>query len=154
VTPIGVRLNAIGLGRFHQRVEIGTGLVAGNAVAEQPHLSAHAERADGVLDRISIDAVAAIVALANEPVPVVIQVRQRLAQSGAIDDERAGLVELGTQLFEHRECVVLSLTIVLLGWLLLDASLDDVERLDEAEGLERALRLGRSSTGASALAVR
>ena len=63
-----------GFGGFDEGVEPGAGVGAGHSIGEEPVASSEAERADGVLDRVGVDAVAAAVAEAPQRVPLVMEI--------------------------------------------------------------------------------
>ena len=55
VAQVGVGFLAVGLGGFHQAVELGAGGRAPGRVAEQPVIAADNERPDGPLGRVVVD---------------------------------------------------------------------------------------------------
>ena len=119
-----------GLGGFNERVEPCAGVGAGYGVGEQPVSSSEAERSDGVLDGVGVDAVAAVVTEAGQGVPLVVEVAQGLAQGGGGQHLGAGVVEPGAQCIEHRDGLGLPGAQALVGRLVADAAFDGVEGLD------------------------
>jgi hypothetical protein len=72
IGEVGVRLDAIGLGGFDQRVQVGAGGGARLGVAEQPVAPADDERADGVLDPIRVEPDFRVVEEADQLGPLVL----------------------------------------------------------------------------------
>lgn len=78
---------------------------------------------------------------------MIVEVGERLAERAAGQDFRARLVEPGTQRRQYRKAFHLPHRVAFIGRLLPDPALDGVERLNEAERLERAARLRRRFCG-------
>ena len=72
-----IRLEAVGLGGFDQRVDERAGTCAGLRIREEPRLSADHEGADGVFGRVVVDRQIAALEVADQARPLSMQVAQR-----------------------------------------------------------------------------
>ncbi len=71
---VGVGLEAVGLGGFDERVEVGAGPGAVDGIGEEPVLAPGDEGADGVLAAVVVDVESSVVAVADEAVPVPVEI--------------------------------------------------------------------------------
>ena len=107
-----------------------------NAFAKAPVAPADAKGSEGVFYRVGIDVITPVVAIANQPVPVVVQVRECLARIAAGQYVFALRIDPLAQLVQYRDGVLLALAVAFIRRLVFDASLDEVKRLDKANGFE------------------
>jgi hypothetical protein len=80
VAQVGIRLQAVGLGRFHEAVEGCTGIGAPGASGKQPVLPAHGKRPDGVLGQVVVRTELAVLEVSHYPLPLVEGVADSLAK--------------------------------------------------------------------------
>lgn len=120
---VGMRLDAIGAGRFYQRVQAGTRGGAGSRLTEQPVLPTDAKRPDGVLDPVCVQRDLWVIEERQQLVPLPQHVENGLAQCTLRQDSVGHLVEPGLELSHDRRGLGLPDAEALLGGGSLDLAL-------------------------------
>ena len=95
------RLEAIGFGGLDQGIDDGAGVSAGRRVGEEPSLPADDKGTDGVLGGIVVDGEIAAFDVADQTRPLVVEIAQGLAESGARRDGRPNGVQPKPKGVEH-----------------------------------------------------
>ncbi len=141
IGEVAVAVDPVGDARLQQRVQVRAGVGAGHRVAEQPVLSADAERTDRVFAGVVIDRVVAVFHEARELGPLRGRVVQRLAEQAAGQHAVQVPQQQGLDLGEHLSAAVLTQLLQRVGIELIPAriGLEVVQLADEIDEASRQL---------------
>lgn len=97
-----MRFDTIRPGRLDEAIKVGTGVGAGNCVAEQEIFSANDKRPDRVLDQIIVHAQPPVFEIHDELRPLIVRIVHRPAERRAWRHDRDVLVQPGPEFLEQR----------------------------------------------------
>ena len=141
LAQISLRIGAVELGGFDERVRRGGALAAGIGAGEQIVLAAERERADGALGGVVADLQGAVIEVARERRPAGAGITDRLGQLAAAGDHRERRIKEGREIVDQGASHALTNPLSLFGRQF-DGGALDVQVPDALQRLARNRRVG------------
>lgn len=129
-----MRLDAVRLGRFNQRVQTGTRGGAGGRLTEEPVFSSDTKWSDHVLDKVGVERDLRMIDEWQELAPLAQHVEHRFTQGALRQDSVGHLVEPGLELRHDRRGLGLPNAEPFLSCRSFDFSLDAIQLPDQIQG--------------------
>ncbi len=116
----------MGLDRFDQAVQVAAGPGAFDGIGKQPVVATDHEGADGSFGGVIVNFEPTVFAVANQLVPLIVQVVKRLASQAGGRHLRQRFIQPGSDFIEQRHGLLLAFLVAFLGLQILDLFFDAV----------------------------